>query len=450
MKQRVIFGNLAIYSDKNIVLLNLMNFRRKVISASDFDVLMIIDEKNKNGDSLSSLEKELYETLLSQKQILLPELISKADTLRENTLKNSIQKTIKDFTISPTFDCNFKCKYCYQRNFDKNIGTMTTNHIDNIYDLLINYHKKINEKFEPRFIGINGGEALLEKNISIINYVLNKFSDCPEFKLYTNGINILKYSKQLDFSRFNKVQVSLDGYDDLIHLVNNYHTPAFDTITQGIAYLSDLGVEVTVICMLTKEIIDNLDKFIEQLRQRSLINKKNVRISFSYVSDFGKPECLDNDFLSLENFLDLRYKLAGLINDTNIQLDRLFEVRWIGRALTRNINEKMWGRESTCGIMESRPIIFAPNGKIYWCSCVDPNQGIMGEYFPKMDFDERNLLQYLQRNVFKTEECKKCDFRYVCSGGCVLYNIKQGKPIDTPNCGFFKNQYFLDNLEKFL
>lgn len=68
--------------------------------------------------------------------------------------------------------------------------------------------------------------------------------------MFTNGVNIIRYWEVVQ--HFDDVQVSLDGDDESIPLVNNYNKPAFDLILRGIERCLLYNKRVTIIAMMTK------------------------------------------------------------------------------------------------------------------------------------------------------------------------------------------------------
>lgn len=45
--------------------------------------------------------------------------------------------------------------------------------------------------------------------------------------------------------------------------------------------------------------------------------------------------------------------------------------------------------------------------------------------------------------------CKKCDFRFICGGGCLVH-IKNSNTYKNYGCFLYKNQLFMDNIDKFI
>ena len=100
--------NLIIGYSGQYLMLNLISFRRKIITINQYRMLETI--KGLSLDNLSDEEMEFYNDLFNEKQLLSDELIATYDKQREDSAPISKRK-IGSITINLTYDCNFKCKY---------------------------------------------------------------------------------------------------------------------------------------------------------------------------------------------------------------------------------------------------------------------------------------------------------------------------------------------------
>lgn len=55
-------------------------------------------------------------------------------------------------------------------------------------------------------------------------YIIEKFDNvCKKFSLYTNGTLLSAQIEKMDFSKISFFQVSIDGTDDVMRMVNHYY-----------------------------------------------------------------------------------------------------------------------------------------------------------------------------------------------------------------------------------
>lgn len=450
---RLIFGNIFVKKNDSFVLLNLLSFRRMYVSQQDLETLLSCKEKRACGLELSAEENTLYNSLIEKKQIIDDDLRSrfiegKAKEYEENIEK--ITNKIGRITISPTFACNFNCTYCYQRKFQSKKDFLCADAIDNICQSLRvinrteNYWEGITE------VSINGGEPLQPQNIDTINRIIHYFAKPGiELSLLTNGYNILKFKDKVDFSKFTSIQVSLDNIDPYTSKINGVNYPVFREVLDGLSYLMKYDCLITVAAVLTEELFANIDEFIEGLDSIGIVDNERCQINITPITAFGKST-LDKSFYSIDDFIKIRKGLRLTKIPRNMSISGVPEARWISRALARNANERIDGRPSMCSIFKNRSLHFAPDGKIYWCLCVKPNTGTLGQFYPSVDVDEIGIDKCIHKSIYSNDKCKSCEYQFLCSSGCPLHCVAATGDYDEPFCGFFFDPDFWRNLEELI
>lgn len=441
--------NLIIGYSGQYLMLNLISFRRKIITINQYRMLETI--KGLSHDNLSDEEMEFYNDLFNEKQLLSDELIATYDKQREDSAPISKRK-IGSITINLTYDCNFKCKYCYQKNFHAKPGEhMTVQDVDKIYSFILNYNALHNEDNHLKEIVISGGESLLDENLDAINHILEKFS-CDKFKLFTNGVNIIKFADRIKYEKFAEVQVSLDGTNDVIQELNNNTTAPFYNIIKGILLLTEKGVKVSIISMVTKDSFLHLKDFLKQIERYGLIDNPLISIRFSFVVDYGAEYTLDTSFYNFNEYLQLRRDVVKMVTGKkNISVDRLYDLNFLSSVIYRQKNDKTLGRIGMCKTQEGFPLLFAPDRNIYWCTCTNKDKALLSIDRNPVELDTVELLnELLNRNIYKIDKCKKCLYRFVCSAGCALYAIHSNSSAYSSHCGIFQHPIFTEKAEQFL
>ena len=301
---RVIFGNIYIKYGNKILLMNLISFRREFLTQEEFDMLKLIELKSKQSKELNYEESILYNKLLKCKQILLPEVVTQADELIKNDV-NKIYPYIRAATINLTYNCNFKCNYCYQRHFENKNLAMSIDDIEKIYVFLKNCQIRSGQEKIVEQLCISGGESLLPQNIDIINRILELFKDVKT-KLFTNGVNIKKCLNKIDFRKFDELQISLDGDDYVILNVNNYRGPeTLRTILDSIKKILDMNIKVSLIVMVTKETVEHHQPFMKTLKEYGFDKYYNLNIRFAPIVNNAVDKPVDEDFYDTEQYSKL-------------------------------------------------------------------------------------------------------------------------------------------------
>jgi len=450
MNERFVFNNL-IYKlgDEDILLINLISFRRQKINKNELDFLLSTERKLKEALILTTTEKKIYEELLDNKQILDKNIIDELDSrLKEGAALNFEKIPVKSVMFNLSYKCNFNCEYCYQRKYkflNHCKSNITTKEIEEIKIFLQN------EIFDVNFekITISGGEPLLKQNIDVINYILKVF-DAKKFNMFTNGENIIEFKNDIDFNRFYKFQISLDGHDDIIKSVNKREGKIFEKVIEGIKYLASLNKEINISVMWTKTLESKFSEFIGILKKSNIINKDNIRMKFALTKSFNNEDDLDKEFYDLDYIKKIRGKYNPILREINSEIEILTNAAKLSAIIHRPVNKKENIKIRNCNSNETAVMTFSPDGGVYWCTYLGNDSNRIGSYGKNAYVDVNKILEFGNRTIFKIEKCKNCNLRYICGAGCPLPLIGQDKDIMNPVCGIFGNEYFWENLEDFV
>ena len=453
---KFIFGNVILKpsdatTPDRYTLVNLYSFRRMLITEREYH--LICELSTKCLRNATKEEQTLLKTLYEKKQILTDDTKRIYDKQRQEILNEKIAKIpvlINNISITLSFSCNFSCSYCYQRNFTEKTKTMTKEDIDQIIRYIEYINKGIDYRNSLNSVSFNGGEATLAKNIDLINYVLKKFEGSKtQFYLLTNGSRLIDIDNQLDLSRFSKIQISLDGDEKIIPLINKTDGNAFERIVQGIHLASKKCPNVEIACMITRELIARFDEFYRRLKDEGFLETKNIIIKLGYISDFKEGE-LDTHFLSLTELAAFRKEFHRKGYDRHIFINPLFETRYLSKILYAKSTKGLYFNEFSCGLLEGRTLMFTPDKKVHWCICADQENKPIGNYYQMRKKDIEMIELQLHRNVHEMEKCSCCDLKYLCTGGCPLYSLTQKNNLTDSYCGLYQNEEFVNNLEEYI
>lgn len=448
IRKRCFLQNIFIKRTNDILALNLFNYRRKSISFSQYDMLCVIDEKLNNNVLLDVEEQNLIEEYRHECQILDKEFIEQIDNSMQEIVKsNSPELKAKQVIFNLTYNCNFNCVYCYQNKYNELKGIyLNKEKIDSAAIFLNSINAAKNINLEE--VIVSGGESLLPGNIDAIKYILKRFSG-SRFKLFTNGVNIIRYWEVVQ--HFDDVQVSLDGDDESIPLVNNYNKPAFDLILRGIERCLLYNKRVTIIAMMTKKTKEYSSSFLKKLYDSKILEHKNLSMRFSTASAFSSKRVLPENVYTEKEYIETFQYVKSLINGSKIAIDRIYDLKTLIEALDRGVNKRIKNRIYNCNISKGLPLVFSPDGYVYWCSCINPPQSAIGQFYPVSELYMNKINDLMTRCIFKYDECKKCIYRYICASGCPLNAMDAVHDGTYPNaCGIFKNEFLMNHLEEIL
>jgi uncharacterized protein len=198
----------------------------------------IVELLNDNSERLiNEINPEELDALLEYGMILPSEFDEKGEIMKEDQMffEDVVQKTeCVKLTICPTYSCNLKCSYCFERVLGKDMYDRRMSR--DIQDLIIKYyHKRCNElqgvsqipDLDDVIIWY-GGEPLL--NIEVIDYLQGKLNMIADqygrslrAQIVTNG-TLLDAEKQqiLKRNKIKSIQITLDG-PPWIHNKRRFH-----------------------------------------------------------------------------------------------------------------------------------------------------------------------------------------------------------------------------------
>ncbi len=449
MAKRFVFDNL-IYkiNEETYLIMNLISFRRETITKEALDKLFLIESKLEAEKSLSSEEEQFLQDFYMRKQILPPEIVEKVDRQSEQNSELHLSKIpVRSVTFNLTHSCNFNCDYCYQRKYkwkSEYTRGMSTEDVKLIVEYLqLPYF----DDTELEEIVVSGGEPLLPANIDTINEICERVVAKKKI-LFTNGTNILTYKEQIPFEAFDEVQISLDGPDAVIRQVNHYDS-SFDKIIGGIKYLQHMNKKITLVTMWTKELRCHLAEYIELLKQSGILEHPDTTIKFALAIDYYSNRGLDEHFYHWDEIAADLKKYRQILSTINSNLELPVEIRGLADFLHRPMNKRRGMKYKKCDLTKTVPMVFEPDGNIYWCLCLDGRSGKIGNYREKC-FDRERVMKLGNRTIYKIDQCRQCRLRYLCGGGCMLSLISGDKEVYQPACGPFGEPFVWEHLEELI
>ncbi|MBO5587347.1 MAG: radical SAM protein, partial [Acidaminococcaceae bacterium] len=182
---------------------------------SSFDVVTKEEaEKFATGD-FAGLSPALRERLLLRGHLTRK---SEAEELADMKLIGRVHRMIParsgiGIVIMPTYDCNFRCPYCYEQHRLKNgqkwlESTMSHEMIEAVFAAIENYKAR---GFSIGECTLYGGEPFLAKNIDVVREIAGHCKKLGiSMSAITNGYDLESYLDFLDEYNCKHLQVTVD------------------------------------------------------------------------------------------------------------------------------------------------------------------------------------------------------------------------------------------------
>lgn len=398
------------------IIINLINGNADIIDKDLYQLL-----KNNN---VQRLTVETTDALI-QRKYLFRNIREYREYLEEfnNKLANESLKEPPNFIIIPTFDCNLKCYYCYQKayemaplNFENvRFGNQINKLFDSIESMIVLLEKENRTKYNRNEINITltGGEPLMIEHRHIIKEIFKNANNLGyELSIVTNGTTLEHYYEDFEKFQISNIQITVDGSQhihDNIRITKN-GLPTYEIIINNIKLLSKISDNISVrinVSYNNLHLLSDLNDLI--------ISLPNV---FFYIYIMQQEGCYDykNIIPEINALKNLHIQQHELLSNDNLI------VEYHGRNLVEGIffDRPFSPKIKVCSAMQNQ-FIMDFRGGIYKCWWgMGSQEYLVGHvddnFIPKLDSSRINV--YQRRNVIHIHKCSTCNYRYICGGGC--------------------------------
>lgn len=284
--------------------------------------------------------------------------------------------------------CNLNCIGCYSINKERNVE------LDVPTDKWKLGFNRLAKAGVSRIV-VSGGEPLLRKDVVELLQYAKIDANIENITLITNGTVDFPY--RLLQGLVDMIAVSVDGYDKE-HPTFIRNEGIFDKIMDTIHQIRDEGINVCIVPTLHMKNYEAMRMYDE------LAEKLQVAISFSILS-VPCSEIFKNYILNDNALTDI----ASSIINLNAELEDM-----IGAG------EELCAMKS-CDLAQDI-ISIDSKGDIYPCHILHDERLLLGNIFEsplELKNLNKDIIEHcVHANVDNIKDCKLCDYKYLCGGGC--------------------------------
>lgn len=393
-------------------------------------------KKLKSETGIIELSDNILNTLI--KRGYLTEKTPNEERAYVNRLVCALHKKDKilrtSFTWVVTYNCNFRCPYCFEERHNKDGKgqiVFTKEQVDNAYQAIENIQYK---KGKNNIMVLYGGEPLLAQNKDIVTYIVREGkSKGYKFQAITNGYELDSYIDLLNPDDIYKLQITIDGPRE-IHNQRRIHykcNDTFDKIMYNIKLALDLQVEVVVRVNVDSDNIQNLAKLKEFFTHLEFDSYSNFSMYSAVLRDYEtiSPQEHENlDFISAESYVSGHKQENMQETCYDYGISKMFY-----NAMSEN---KAVAFRSFFCLAQVGGYVLAPLGKIYPCwEVIGDNRFLIGDFTKnEIQWYDESLKKWREFDVTKQEQCSHCQYALFCGGGCPAHALS-GK---NTHCAFFR------------
>lgn len=339
----------------------------------------------------------------------------------ENELENTLSK-IKDtddkrleFTILTHGDCNFRCKYCYEKFENISMSPEVEDAIVTFADKLLS-----DGKFERFSVQWFGGEPLLgyktivrlsERFLELCSiYNIEYFSG-----MTTNGylLNRRMFQNLVKNCKVTSYQITIDGeqeFHDNQRLLKNGRG-SYERIVANLREMA--GTSISFQCTLrfniSKENVNSMEKF---LQSDGLIFKGDSRFNLAYhnIGDWGQGERSDDYCITIPDG-DFSYYCSQQAISLGYNIEQ---------------PKMMMHNSLNCYANREHHYMFNVKGVIQSCTvALYRKENIFGSVLTGF-LNEQKRKEWMKGIEY--DKCSQCPYVLLCkSGYCPLARINQEK-----------------------
>ena len=346
------------------------------------------------------------------------------DEEKEGELSFSDQIFSNDLylTLMVSEECNFRCKYCYEK-FER--GNMEPEVIEG----LIKYLRKNVSSYHRIYIDWFGGEPLLGIN-EIEHFSKAVIPMCRKLgkqyvaSMTTNGYLLTSDNvKKLLENKVYNIQITIDGvegYHDQYRVLKN-GTGTFQVILNNLRNIrdniADPKLHIDIRTNITSENMNGFEDFL-RLVAGEFGDDKRFSFYFRPVGDWGgeRAKKLQKTFIdSMDDAFDLLLKHECILN-----VDAYFQML----------------RMRVCNAAYRNSYVIGANGTVYKCTMLLGNEcnhiGIIDES-GNMNLEYSKLAKWALPESNLPEKCNECNQKSICRNMYCAASSQFGKK---ENCGY--------------
>jgi uncharacterized protein len=354
------------------------------------------------------------------------------------------------FLVVPTYSCNLRCTYCYEKGLRKKGTSWLEKHLsEDMIEAALDAMDRINEpRHLQKSLTLYGGEPLQRSNAAMIRLLHERACSrgFRRFSAITNAVDLDHFADILgNDGGISFLQITIDGppvvHDARRFLRNREGT--FDRIIRNIELAMQRGVKISVRVNVDRTNADRVEWLKAFFREKGWAQNPQFRAYCSPVHGGIRAKPGSDSFTS---HLEMCRAVQGNEKGQHLQEDpSSFQTDAMTHAVLKRILAHLaqeqdlppW-RTAFCG-SNMAMYLFDPFGDIYPCWEVighpEHRIGIYGPGF--VDLDPEAVGRWHHRSVVKIRTCQSCAYLFFCGGGCEAFAYRATGSLDQPHCFSF-------------
>ena len=366
--------------------------------------------------------------------------------------------------ILPTYNCNFRCPYCFERHRltrgQEWLGhEMNPEMVDAVFAAL---QKQREQGHKVNSCSLYGGEPLLKENMATVRNICEHARDMglASPTAITNGYDLDAYIDLLEEFGFSHLQVTIDGVGELNdrRRLHRDGVPTYDRILKNVALALEHGVDISLRVNVNGDNIGGIKALIDDLTARGLHEaRREERMQADKeareAEKAGKPRPKRKGFFSYyfkavsedrnsptkvteQQVMDAIIA-AGIPPMDAIEKQSQYSMPMQGLYAAMKKDDFPNFSPAFCG-SEQGMLVIGPDGLIYPCwdlvAMEEDAVGFTDEATGRFFFNFGKA-KWRTRTSDLMKPCQTCPYIFICRGGCAPEAKRVHGSYFRENCG---------------
>ena len=245
------------------------------------DLVDYLNSKSTIKEETFPYSKTVLDKLIKRKYVTSKNRIEEYEYVQKLAFVLRRRALIRNFTILVTYNCNFQCPYCFEKDLIQKSNNdfkyaISSEMVDRIFNAIDTIEP--NKQLRNNTISLFGGEPLLEENKNIVKYILTEGNKRGfSFTATTNGYDIDKYKEFLNENQIKGIQITIDGTKEIHDLrrIHAVYSSSFDRIIENIQLALNQGVYVRVRINVDNENVDTIRNLYVYFKENRFFSYKS-------------------------------------------------------------------------------------------------------------------------------------------------------------------------------
>ncbi|MEN9443285.1 MAG: hypothetical protein RIS47_175 [Bacteroidota bacterium] len=332
--------------------------------------------------------------------------------------------------FTPWYTCNFDCSYCFQDEYTNPHEKVATEVIDAFFQY-------IDTKFAARkkYITIFGGEPLLntpDKRETLERIIAGANARNLDIAVVTNGYNLVDFIGLLQTANVREIQVTLDGTKNTHDARRMLRGGAgsFERIAAGIDALIANQIPLNLRMIVDKDNVANLVDLADFAIARGWTQSPYFKTALG--RNYELHHCQTNN-TRLFSRIEMYQTIYNLVKEYPQILEFHKPSFSIAKFIFENGELPNPLFDSCSGAKTEWA--FDYTGRVYSCTATVGNEGdALGTFYPTIELKQDLVEEWEERDVLSIDQCKTCNVRLACGGGCAAIAKNRTGKLHAPDC----------------